>query len=72
MFVASEPLEAAGRKGLIITVTLMNLTWLTPIEQVPKHRLLGVTVDEQLKWQTHINNKLFAELFLEIFFFFQN
>ena len=29
----------------------MNLTWLKPIEQVPKHRQLGVTVDEQLKWQ---------------------
>ena len=28
----------------------------TPIEQVSKHRLLGVTVDEQLKWQMHINN----------------
>ena len=28
----------------------------TPIEQVLKHRLFGVTVDEQLKWQTHINN----------------
>ena len=28
----------------------------TPIEQVSKHRLLGVTVDEQLKLQTHINN----------------
>ena len=28
----------------------------TPIEQVSKHRVLGVTVDEQLKWQTHINN----------------
>ena len=28
----------------------------TPIEQVSKHRALGVTVDEQLKWQTHINN----------------
>jgi len=28
----------------------------TPIEQVSKHRLLGVTVNEQLKWQTHINN----------------
>ena len=27
----------------------------TPIEQVSKHRLLGVTVDEQLKWQAHIN-----------------
>ena len=28
----------------------------TPVEQVSKHRLLGVTVDEQLKWQAHINN----------------
>ena len=28
----------------------------TPVEQVSKHRLLRVTVDEQLKWQTHINN----------------
>ena len=27
-----------------------------PAEQVSKHWLLGVTVDEQLKWQTHINN----------------
>ena len=27
----------------------------TPIEQVSEHRLLGVTVDEQLKWQKHIN-----------------
>ena len=34
----------------------LNLKFETsPIEQVSKHRLLGVTVDEQLKWQTHIN-----------------
>ena len=26
------------------------------IQQVSKHHLLGVTVDGQLKWQTHINN----------------
>ena len=31
-------------------------------EQVSRHRLLGVTVDEQLKWQ----------LFLEMFIFFRN
>ena len=34
----------------------------TPTEQVSKHRLRGVTVHEQVKWQK----------FLEIFFFFQN
>ena len=28
----------------------------TSIEQVSKHRLHGVTVDEQLMWQTHINS----------------
>jgi len=34
----------------------LNLKFETaPIEKVSKHRLLGVTVDEQLKWQTHIN-----------------
>ena len=26
------------------------------MEQVSKHRLLGVTVDEQLKWQKDFNN----------------
>ena len=26
----------------------------TPTKQVSKHRLLGVTVEEQLKWQTYI------------------
>ena len=39
----------------------------TPIEQVSKHRLLGVTVDEQLKGQTHINNicrTVFRNIFL--------
>ena len=34
----------------------LNLFETTPIEQDPKRRLLGVTLDEQLKWQTHINN----------------
>ena len=34
----------------------LNLSFeTTPTEQVSKHRLLGVTVDEQLNWQTHIN-----------------
>ena len=28
----------------------------TPTEQVSKRHLHGVTVDEQLKWQTHINS----------------
>ena len=27
----------------------------TPTEQASKHRLLGVTADEQLKWQKYIN-----------------
>ena len=28
----------------------------TPVEQVSEHRSLGVAVDEELKWQTHINS----------------
>ena len=49
----------------------LNQNFVTPAtEQIPKHRLLGVTVDEQLKWQTHVNN--FAELFLQIVIFFQD
>ena len=42
----------------------------TPTEQVLKHRLLGVTVDEQLKWQTHINS--ICRTVSRTFFFFQN
>ena len=35
----------------------LNLIFeITPIEQVSKHRLLGVTVDEQLKGKTRVNN----------------
>ena len=44
----------------------------TPIERVSKHRLLGVTVDEQLKSQTHNKLTIFAELFLEEEKIFQN
>ena len=38
----------------------------TPIEQVSKHRLLGVTVDDQLKY-THL-----CKTVSQIFFFFRN
>ena len=35
----------------------LNLNFVTtPIEQVSKHCVFGVTVDEQLKWETHINS----------------
>ena len=44
----------------------------TPTEQVSKHRLFGVTVDEQLKSQTHNKLTIFAELFLEEEKIFQN
>jgi len=42
----------------------------TPTKQVLKHRLIGVTVEEQLKWQTHINNM--CRTVSRIFFFFRN
>jgi hypothetical protein len=28
----------------------------SPVEQGSQHRLLGVTIDDELKWQAHINN----------------
>ena len=38
----------------------------TPIEQVSEHCLTGVIVDEQLMWQTHINN-IYRTVFINIF-----
>ena len=37
------------------------------VEQVREHRVLGVTLDEELKWQSHIDNvceQLARNLFL--------
>ena len=35
----------------------LNVNFKTsPSRQVLKHRVLGVTVEEQIKWKTHINN----------------
>ena len=39
----------------------------TPVEQVSEHRVLGITLDDQFKWETHTNNvckKLSQNLFL--------
>ena len=50
-------------KPLQMTLTLEN----TPVEQVREHRVLGVTIDNEFKWQTHINNvckQLARNLFL--------
>ena len=39
-------------KPLILNPTLgTNIT-----EQVREHRVLGITIDEELKWQPHIDN----------------
>ena len=38
-----------------------------PVQQVREHRVLGVIIDEELKWQSHIDNMckhLFKNLFL--------
>ena len=39
----------------------------TPVEQVSEHRVLGITLDDQFKWEAHTNNvckKLSQNLFL--------
>ena len=48
-------------KPLMLKLTLgANL-----IERVREHRVLGVTLDEELKWQSHIDSvcKKFARIF---------
>ena len=44
-------------KPLILKPLILNLTLGTNvIEQVREHRVLGITIDEELKWQPHIDN----------------
>ena len=52
MLMATRQKHQKKKKQLLLNLRFKT----TPIEQVSKHRLLRVTVDEQLKWQTHINN----------------
>ena len=52
MYVDDDETKTPEKKQLPLNLKFET----TPVEQVSKHRLLGVTVDEQLKWQTHINN----------------
>ena len=52
MHVDGDETKTPGKKELPLNLKFET----TPTEQVSKHRLLGVTVDEQLKWQTHVNN----------------
>ena len=40
------------RRPLTLNLTLGK----TPVQQVREHRVLGVIIDEELKWQSHIGN----------------
>ena len=40
------------RRPLTLNLTLGK----TPVQQVREHRVLGVIIDEELKWQSHIDN----------------
>ena len=37
-------------------VTLNLTLGKSPVQQVREHRVLGVIIDEELKWQSHIDN----------------
>ena len=46
----------ATRQKLQLAPLNLNLSIQNdPVNQVTEHRLLGVTIDNQLKWQAHIN-----------------
>ena len=40
------------RRPLTLNLTLEK----SPVQQVCEHRVLGVIIDEELKWQSHIDN----------------
>ena len=40
------------RRPLTLSLTLGK----KPVQQVREHRVLGVIIDEELKWQSHIDN----------------
>ena len=47
----------ASRQKHQLKPLILNLTLGTNItEQVREHRVLGITIDEELKWQPHIDN----------------
>ena len=64
----TKSMVIAARQRHQLIPLMLKLTLGTDIvEQVRQHRALGVTLDEQLKWQSHIDNvrKQFARnLFL--------
>ena len=40
------------RRPLTLNLTLGK----SPVQQVREHRILGIIIDEELKWQSHIDN----------------
>ena len=53
----TKSMALASRQKYQLKPLILNLTLGTNIiEQVREHRVLGITVDEELKWQPHIDN----------------
>ena len=49
------------RRPLTLNLTLRK----TPVQQVREHRVLGVIIDEELKWQSHI---MYVNMYPRIYF----
>ena len=64
----TKSMVVAARQKRQLKALVLKLTLGTDIvEQVREHRVLGVTLDEGLKWQSHIDNvckQLARNLFL--------
>ena len=53
----TKNMALASRQKYQLKPLILNLTLGTNIiEQVREHRVLGITIDEELKWQPHIDN----------------
>ena len=53
----TKSMVVAERQTRQLKLVILKLTLGTDIvEQVREHRVLGVTLDEELKWQSVINN----------------
>ena len=64
----TKSMEVAARQKHQLKPLMLKLTLGTDIvEQVREHRVLGVTLDDELNWQSHIDNvckRLARNLFL--------
>ena len=64
----TKSLVLASRQKHQLKPLILNLTLGTnKIEQVREHRVLGITNDEELKWQPHIDSDICKQVARNVF-----